>query len=334
MFLNNIEIKGKSWKDLSIDLDDEYSYMDYYRDSESNSNYNYIKRKYDNNSLKHGKYVGLYKNKKDKLGYFYISLTISTKPIFKYPSYTRYAELLEFGFINNDLEAINFLLDYLIEYAANNGSYFIKIKTKEKAFSQFYELLRKHKHYEDENYIYLEFKPIEYNFAKYLNSYENDKLSIKELYRLNSIGFQIEKEICKYKLHNNDFIIVDRKTRKVSYPKKVINLTSKYSKLNQNSFNLIHIIINIDNNHENKVIDVNYKLEKYEFDFVKVDNELWTLDNLIYDKTHIKNNNILIEIAKKSGINILYICNQSKYKFKTFYESFSYSFVNLANLIK
>ena len=43
MRINNFELEAKTYKNLSIDLQDEYSYMDFYKRKESD--YNYIKRK-------------------------------------------------------------------------------------------------------------------------------------------------------------------------------------------------------------------------------------------------------------------------------------------------
>lgn len=127
MFLKGLTLKWKQQNNLLIDLDDENSYMDYYR--EKTSNYNYIKRKYSSSYSKSGKYIDLYNND-EKLGYFYTSCRLATNPIYKYSNYTRYLELIEFGFNNNNIEQIYFLLDYLIEYASQNNCNFIQIKTK------------------------------------------------------------------------------------------------------------------------------------------------------------------------------------------------------------
>lgn len=333
MRLTNVEIKGKIADDMFIELDDEYMDMDFYYDKKSD--YNYIKRKYEHNYMKYGSYVSLYKNDyEEKLGYFYLACSMSVKPIYKYTSYTRYAELLEFGFVNNNLDQIKFLIDYLIEYAAQRGSFFIKVRTKEKSFEKFYELLREYKHTEDDKFIYLEFEPIEYDFAKHLVKYNDDKLSIKELYHLHSMGFQVEKDICKYELKDKDLFIVDRKTRKVTYPERVINIDSKYETLNQDSLSLMHLIIFDDYDYKGKIIDVGYRISGYDYEFIKIGHQLLTFDRFKYDEYYNVNENFeefAIKAYKEYGFIVLYICEKAKFEFKKFYASFSREWNYLPN---
>lgn len=177
--------------------------MDYYR--EKTSNYNYIKRKYSSSYSKSGKYIGLYNND-EKLGYFYTSCRLATKPIYKYSNYTRYLELIEFGFNNNNIEQIYFLLDYLIEYASQNSCNFIQIKTKKKSFIKFYELLQRYPHTIDNDYIYLDIEPIKYDFLNHITNYDNDKISLKDLY---SMGFKIKKDVCYFNLNDNEAQFLD-----------------------------------------------------------------------------------------------------------------------------
>ena len=329
----NVEIKGKVLDDLFIELDDEYMDMDFYYDKKSD--YNYIKRKYEHNYMKYGSYISLYRNEyEEKLGYFYLACCMSVKPIYKYPSYTRYAELLEFGFVNNNLEQVKFLIDYLIEYAAARGSLFIKVKTKEKSFKKFYEILRTYKHTEDDKFIYLEFEPVDYDFARHLIKYADDKLSIKELYHLLSMGFSVEKDICKYELQDKDCFIVDRKTRKVTYPERMINIDPKYNTLNQDSLSLMHLVISDDYDYKDKIIDVGYKLKGYDYELIKIGNHLLTFDNFKYDDEYKETDNFIefaIKAYKEYGFTVLYICEKAKFDFKKFYASFSKSWNYLPN---
>ena len=85
----NLNLEG-----LHIEKDDEYMDMDYYKHEGKNSEYNYIKRKYEPNYNKSGDYISLYRdNYSEKLGYYYISAILSVKPIRNYPAYSRYCEL-------------------------------------------------------------------------------------------------------------------------------------------------------------------------------------------------------------------------------------------------
>lgn len=331
MFLKQIELKEKKENNLSIDLNDEYSYMDYYR--ENTSDYNYIKRKYSSSSSKSGKYVGLYIDGNEKLGYFYVSCRISQKPIYKYSSYTRYVELLEFGFNNNNLDQINFLLNYLIEYTSIKSCCFIQIKTKEKSFDKFYELLRKFPHTEDSNYIYLDVNPINYEFLTHIISYDTDNITIKDLYHLYSLGFKIEQDFCKFTLYDNDSIIVNRHTKEITYPSRIVNMRNKFKKLNTNSYSLIHLIINNNYKFANKKIIIDYKIKNFNFKLIKVDNELFSFDKELYDNKILFLNFALIAFRKLDFISI-YFCNQERFKLQTLYSSLGTLQINLPNYIE
>ena len=65
MRIKDFELEAKTYKNLSIDLEDEYSYMDFYKNKESD--YNYIKRKYESNYNKSGYYIGLYEDESIKI---------------------------------------------------------------------------------------------------------------------------------------------------------------------------------------------------------------------------------------------------------------------------
>lgn len=323
MFLNGVEFEPKKGNNLIIDLDDEYTDMDFYR--EKTSAYNYIRRKYDKNYMKFGKYVGLYTdNDRDKLGYFYIAPKISVKPIYKYDSYARYSELLEFGFLNDNVDQIKFLVEYMIEFSAKSGSYFIRIRTKEKTFEKFYEILRLYPHTEDEQYIYLNFEPIDYDFAKHLVNYEGDKLSVKELYHLNSIGFKVYEDVCKYRLYDGDYFVVDRKTRKVFYPDRVINVSENYKTLNVYSLTLMGTIISFhDYRFADKTIDLGYRLEGYDYRLIKIGRELFTIQPFMLDEDDCPDKAFLTEFSenayKKHGFTSLYLWDLAKFKFEIFY---------------
>lgn len=323
MFLNGVEIKSKIENGLFIDLDDEYTDMDFYR--EKTSEYNYIRRKYDKNYTKFGKYVGLYTDiDRDKLGYFYIAPKISIKPIYKYGNYIRYSELLEFGFLNDNVEQVKFLVEYMIEFAAKSGSYFIRIHTKEKAFEKFYEVLRLYPHTEDEKYIYLDFEPVDYDFAKHLVNYEGDKLSIKELYHLNAIGFKVYENVCKYRLYDGDYFVVDRKTREIFYPDRVINVSENYRMLNRYSLTFMGAIISFyDYRFANTTIDLGYELEGRDCRLIKIGSELFTMQPFMLDEDDRPDKAFLIEFSenayKKHGFTSLYLWDFAKFKFEIFY---------------
>ena len=207
-----------------------------------------------------------------------------------------------------------------------SGSLFIKVKTKEKSFEKFYELLRTYKHTEDDKFIYLEFEPVEYEFAKHLVKYDDDKITIKELYHLNELKFKIEKDFCIYELYDKDCFIVDRKTRKVTYPDRIINRGSKYDTLNQDSFDLMNLVIFDDYEYANKIIDVGYKLDGYDYELIKVGSTLLSFDRFKYINGYEKNEafkDFAIKAYKKYGFTVFFLCEHAKFYFKKFYASFS-----------
>lgn len=240
MRVKNYELEAKVFGNLSIELDDEYQDMNFYKYKESD--YNYIKRKYEENYRKSGYYIGLYENESTKRGYFYVCENMLLKDQHIYKKHTRYAELLEFGFNNNDLEQVNFFIDYLYYYCKSLGSLFLKVKTKEKSFSKFYELIKKFKHTTYKDYIYIEIEEYQFENVKHLVNYKGDKLSFKELYHLNEIGFDFDKNKGILHLYKDQYIEIDRKTRKITYPTIFKNLSeeSRFNYLNNDSMALIH----------------------------------------------------------------------------------------------
>lgn len=336
MFLNGVKLEPKKENNLLIDLYDEYPDMDFYLDK--TSEYNYIKKRYERNYMKSGRYIGLYtEDEMEKLGYFYISCRMSVKSIYKYDSYARYAELLEFGFVNNNLEQIKFLIEYMIEYASKSGSYFIRVKTKEKSFEKFYNLLRNYPHTEDEEYLYIELDVVDYDFARHLKNYDGDKISIRELYQLNSIGFKVYEDKCVYELYNKDCFIIDRKTREITYPERIINLKKIHKTLNTKSLSLMHMIINKPLNFEDKVIDVCYHMDGIDHTFIKIAYELYTFDRFMYVDDCV-DKNILTEFSKiayeKYGFHCLGLSDYTKYKFRIYYSSIGVQTFFLPNYVE
>ncbi len=325
------KIEGKIGDGIFIELDDEYIDLDFYRKKESD--YNYIKRKYAKNCSARGKYVSLYRDDyAEKLGYFCLCYYMSVKPIYKYSSYTRYAELSEFGFVNNNLNEIRFLVDYLIEYAAARGSYFIRVSTREKSFSKFYEFLRTYKHSEDDKYIYLEFEPVDYDYTRHLVKYKGDKVSVKELYHLQTIGFDIEKDICKFVLCDKDCFTVDRKTRKITYPERMINVAPKYMTLNQDSLRIMHVIISDDYSFAHKTVDLGYKIKGFDYEFIKIGDKLLAFDSIMYDEDGNRKEDFQSfarTAYKEYGYTSITLFGKATFNFKIFHDGFSTTWIHL-----
>ena len=321
----------KTYKNLSIDLDDEYQDLDFYKMRQSN--YNYIKRKYDDIYRKSGKYVGLYKNESEKLGYFFVSKSILFKKTHIYPAYTRYLELLEFGFLSNELEEVEFLIDYLYYYCRACGGTYLKIKTKEKEFAPFYELIKKYNYTEDDKYLYIDLEPIDYEFARHLVHYEDDKLTIRDLYFLQVMGFDIFRDKCVANLYKDRYIIVDRKTKRISYPDNIINRPTKYDKLNKNSYSLMFYLIREAYYHHDKVLDMGFKIEGYDYELIQVGYKLVSfvdIKNIDYCTTRSDFYDFATKAYKEHDISSLDIFVNVRFKFKKFYAGYSLNSVFLS----
>ncbi len=324
---------------LHIENDDEYKDMDYYKYEGKNSNYNYVKRKYEPNYNKLGDYISLYRdNYSEKLGYYYLSCILSVKPILYYPNYTRYGELLEFGFVNNDVEDVKFLLNHMFNYASDCNLKFIKVKTKEKAFEKFYELLKTYPHTEDEKHIYLDVVDKKLERYEHLKHYEDDALTIKELYHLYAERFKILKDTCEYELYDNEKFVIDRKTRKVTYPKRFINLNEKHLTFSQNALDLMCLYKMDAYGYKDEVVDVAYHIDGYDYPFIKIGRELMVFRDFKYEKDSfdVKDGFIdfVIKACEEYGFSVLYVCSGSKLKLKQLYATCSKEWNYLPSIIE
>ena len=324
---------------LHIEDDDEYKDMDYYRYDSKDSDYNYIKRKYEPNYNKSGDYISLYKdNYSEKLGYYYLTAILSIKPIYKYPGYTIYGELLEFGFVNNNLDEVKFLLDNMFEYASNCNMKFIKVKTKEKSFEKFYELLRTYKHTEDEKHIYLAVKNTKPERYRYLKHYKNDKLTIKELYQLLAAKFKVLKNTCELELPNNEKFVVNRKTRKVSYPKRFINLSNKLTTFSKEALDLMQVYSLSAYDYKDDIIDTNYHIDGFNYTVVKAGSEILAGKEVKYiENSYEKKDNFMDFVIKahdEHGIRVLHVCEGSKFYVKSIWSTCSKEWNYLPSIIE
>ena len=329
----DFELEAKTYGNLSIDLDDEYQDMDFYKFKESN--YNYIKRKYINNYQNSGYYVGLYENESTKRGYFYVCENMLLKNEHIYPKHTRYIELLEFGFNNNDINQVNFLIDYLYYYCQGLGAQFLKIKTKEKAFCKFYELIKKFNHTAYKDYIYIDIVPLEFENLKHLKKYKGDKLTFKELYHLNQIGFDFDEEKGVLNLYNDQYIKIDRKTRRFTYSSVFKNLKddSRFNYWNADSSALIHYFkMNYYDICNNGVI-FDYKIRGLEDrEFIRSGKKLITLEHEKYLKDYRLKEEIADfakEVCSKTDILSMDIVMNSYFRWKSYYASVSSVWVYL-----
>lgn len=138
------------------------------------------------------------------------------------------------------------LINYMVEFATKNGYQSIEIQKVER-YSFFLNFIKRHyKYKEDEKSIYLLINnPHICSSMKYINHYKDDLISISDLYYLYDLNFNILRNTCKLKLRNNEYIIIDRKTLKVSFP-SFVKLNKDEVIYDESIKGLIHLVFNYE----------------------------------------------------------------------------------------
>lgn len=115
-----------------------------------------------------------------------------------------------------------FLINFLINYAKNNGYMAIEIKKVSK-YGFFLNFLSRHFKLEEFNESYYilinlpKIKPSE----KHLTIYDEDSINIEDLYFLYDLNFSVGKKFIKLKLNDKESITIDRTTAKIKLPTNV-----------------------------------------------------------------------------------------------------------------
>lgn len=337
MRIKDFELEAKTFDNLTIELEDEYMYMNFYKYQKAD--FNYIKRRYEENYSKSGYYVGLYEDESIHCGYFYIYENMLLKAEHIYPKHTRYMELLEFGFNKNNVYQANLFVDYLYYYCQSLGANFLKVKTTEKVFNKFYELLKKFKYTVYKEYMYIEIAAKEFENLKHLKPYKGDKLSFKDLYHLNEIGFDFDVEKGVLVLPDGNRIEINRKTKKITYPLMVKNLSedSKFNYFNYDSCALVHYIKSHFYDIENHDIELDYKIKGFENrELIKIGQKLITLEKGKYiDDYQIKDE--IVDFAKavceNTNIISMDVIMDCGFRWKNYYASLSSIWIYLPKYV-
>ena len=174
---------------------------------------------------------------------------------------------------------------------------------------------------------------------KYLKKYKKDKLSFKELYHLNEIGFDFNKTKGVLILNNGKKIEVNRKTRKITYPDSFKNLTrdSKYNYLNYDSLALIHYVKSNFYDVGDAYIELDYKIEGLEDrELIRINRKLISLEHQKYIKDYqIKED--VEEFAKivctKTNITSMDVIIECAFRWKSYYASLSSIWIYLSKYI-
>ena len=187
----------------------------------------------------------VYKMKKfdELIGYFIVKRLFS----FSLPFLTsgdRIIKLIEFAIISHDYkDDAKVLLTYLVNYAKKQGCGAIEIETKEN-FPSFYKFVKEHfltKKFDKKLYILIE-NPKVIASEKFFRPLKEDNISIEDLSFLYNLNFTLTKKSCTLKINDNEKIVVDRRSKKITLPSIVKNSLQPII-LDNNSKQLIYYII-------------------------------------------------------------------------------------------
>lgn len=150
------------------------------------------------------------------------------------------------------------LIDHLISYANYNGYKAISFNKIEK-YNFFNEFLKRHYNVEEKNekfYIFNE-NPRIRSCQKHLVIYENDKVSLEDLYCLYDMDFDIHKTKCSMKLNNNENIVLDRSTGVITFPSNV-NIKMDNVLFNNKTRGLVNVVLSMYDTGKIEEVDVYY----------------------------------------------------------------------------
>ena len=199
------------------------------------------------------------------------------------------------------------LINYLLKLARNCYCKELEIK-KVPNFDSFYKFLFRHYKVKENN----DSLSIVINNPKILSSESNlrifndDKITIDNLYFLYGLKFKIYRHKCIFKKNNYE-IIINRNSNTLTLPKNIISNTKELD-LNNNTRILITLICSMFDN--NNVQDIYYIYNKKDNNYKTYsDNEYYILDN----SNKIEYNYPLLTKIYLKGFNNINICDLSFY---------------------
>lgn len=221
------------------------------------------------------------KDAKGIFGYFitYNIVNIDKDEII--PLYSRKLVLYDFAVDSNSYAKYGKkLIDYLLNYALNNGYKAIEIKKNDK-YQFFFAFLNRHyqlTEYNNSFYLLID-NPIIDESKKHLVLYDDDKIKIDDLYFLNKLGFSILKNIIKIELLNNEKIIIDRISGIIKFPSNVKIINDEVI-LNADTRNIVYMVWEMYDRNQIKNIEIDYKTENPNYFEIYEDNILYVNKSL------------------------------------------------------
>lgn len=156
-------------------------------------------------------------------GYFKASNVINISQNDIMPLYSKKLVLYDFAVFSKSYEKYGLILiNFLINYAKNNGYKAIEIKKISK-YDSFLNFINRHFKLEvfgDMNYILID-SPKIILAEKYLSIYDSDNIKIEDIYFLYDLDFSVGKKVVWLKLNGKESISVDRTSGKIQFPTNI-----------------------------------------------------------------------------------------------------------------
>lgn len=156
-------------------------------------------------------------------GYFKASDVVNISQNDITPLYSKKIVLYDFAvFAKSYAKYGLILINFLINYAKNNGYKAIEIKKISK-FDFFLNFVNRHfklEEFDDSNYILID-KPKIIPAEKHLSIYDSDNVKIEDIYFLYDLGFSVGKKVARLKLNDKESISVDRTSGKIQVPTNI-----------------------------------------------------------------------------------------------------------------
>lgn len=193
------------------------------------------------------------------IGYFIARNVINLNEQDAIPLYSKKLELCDFAVSERAYAKYGLiLLDYLLNYAKNNG-YRAVVINKQPSFPFFFDFINRHyrfKEFGDSYYAVIDNPKIKQS-EKHLTLYETDKISLENIYFLYDLKFSVGKNLVKLKLNANEFISVDRKTGIITFPSNV-NLSKDNVVLNSYTKDIVYLVCEDYNNNRIQTLTVDF----------------------------------------------------------------------------
>lgn len=196
------------------------------------------------------------------VGYFLAYNVVNVDDQGALPLYSRKLVLYDFAISARAYSKYGLLLiNFLIDYAKNNGYKAIEIKKIDK-YTFFLDFLRRNfelSEFGDNFYIMIDQPKIK-SSEKHLVIYDGDKVSLDDLYFLCDLKFSIGKKTAKLKLKEDEYITISRASGKIAFPPNV-EVVRDDVVLNWHTRSIIHLICMLYNENRVEEWKIDYSAE-------------------------------------------------------------------------